>query len=121
MGTGGGADARLWRLELVADPLDRRPPSLSADLDLGEPRGLRALVVLGRDRAGAGGGHRPPRHPDTARLAHTGRRRVSRYPRSRGAIVKPAASSCSQKCSAGSRGPDQTIAMPLAWILSAKR
>ena len=37
--------------ELVADPFDRRPAGLPADLDLGEPRRLRALLVLRRGRA----------------------------------------------------------------------
>ena len=102
LGTGRGADARLRRQELVADPLDRRPAHVPADLGLGEPRRLRTLLVLGGDRAGPRGDHRPPRPADPPRLAHAGRRRSSRRARaapatrSSGAIVRPAASSRSQ-------------------------
>ena len=54
LGTGGGADARLRRQQLVAHPLDRRPARLPADIGLGEPLGLRALLVLGGDRGTPG-------------------------------------------------------------------
>ena len=80
LGTGGGADARLRRQELVADPLHRRSPVLPPVLGLGEPRRLRALLVLGGDRDGPRRGHRPLRPAAAAHLAHPAGRRVASSP-----------------------------------------
>ena len=52
VGARRGADAGFRRQELVADPLDRRSALLPADIGLGEPGRLRALLVLGGDRGG---------------------------------------------------------------------
>ena len=58
--------ARSWSLtRSIDDPLAFQPV-----LGLGEPRRLRALLVLGGDRGGAGDDHRPPRPADPAHLAH---------------------------------------------------
>ena len=78
LGAGGGEDARLRRQELVADPLDRRPARLPADLDLGEAART----------SNATGSRRRSRTPATAiidlydlpllpDLAHPARRRVA--------------------------------------------
>ncbi len=77
LGTVGGEGSGLRRQELVADPLDRRPARLPPDDGLGEPRGLRALLVLGGDRARARSDHRSLRHSAAADLAHPRRCRVA--------------------------------------------
>src|ERR1700756_665826 len=76
LGTGGGRDPRLRRQELVADPRRRRSALLPPVIALGEPLGLRALLVLGGNREGARRLHRPLRHSAAAQLAHPARRRV---------------------------------------------
>ena len=65
---------------------------------------------------------RAPARKALPRPASTrGTPRRTAYADSSGAIVSPAPFSCSQYCSASSRGPLQTIAHPLLWIRSANR
>ena len=69
---------RLRRQELVADPLDRRPARLPADVGLGAARRLRTLLVLPGDRRGRGLAHRLLRPSDPPHLAHGDLSRIGR-------------------------------------------